>query len=294
MRLVVVVPAYNAARHLPGVVARIVGQPAPGLDRIIIVDDGSADDTAAVADALAATTPSLQLVRRPRNGGYGAAMKDGLAAARAAGADHVATIHADGQYSPEALAALLAALAAARPRSPCRARGSPAAAPAAGGMPLYKIAGNWALNKLERRVLGVPLTDFHSGYLLYGPRALAELPFARLSDSFDFDLEAIAAARARGLAVGEAPIPTHYGDEISHLNPRHVRHARAPGSVALQAGRLCRLSAAPGGAPLSPSSPLPQSAGWRWARSPAPPGRPRSPGGRAAPPVPPRVPTSRR
>jgi hypothetical protein len=86
-------------------------------------------------------------------------------------------------------------------------------------MPFYKIAGNWALNKLERRVLGLPLTDFHSGYLLYGPRALAELPFARLSDSFDFDLEAIAACRARGLAVGEAPIPTHYGDEISYLNP---------------------------------------------------------------------------
>jgi len=218
MRLVVVVPAYNAARHLPGVVARIVGQPAPGLDRIIIVDDGSTDDTAAIADALAATTPSLQLVRRPRNGGYGAAMKDGLAAARAAGADHVATIHADGQYSPEALAALLAAL---QQRGLDLLQGSRIAGGGArsGGMPLYKIAGNWALNKLERRVLGVPLTDFHSGYLLYGPRALAELPFARLSDSFDFDLEAIAAARARGLAVGEAPIPTHYGDEISYLNP---------------------------------------------------------------------------
>ncbi|HSS38494.1 MAG TPA: glycosyltransferase family 2 protein, partial [Polyangia bacterium] len=81
------------------------------------------------------------------------------------------------------------------------------------------IAGNWVLNKLERRVLGVPLTDFHSGYLVYGARALAAIPFSRLSDSFDFDLEAIAAARARGLAVGEEPIPTHYGDEVSHLNP---------------------------------------------------------------------------
>ena len=89
----------------------------------------------------------------------------------------------------------------------------------AGGMPRYKIAGNWALNQLERRVLRLPLTDFHSGYLIYGPRAHAQLPFARLSDSFDFDMEAIAAARARGLAVGEFPIPTHYGDEISYLNP---------------------------------------------------------------------------
>jgi hypothetical protein len=86
-------------------------------------------------------------------------------------------------------------------------------------MPLYKVAGNWALGHLERRVLDLPMTDFHSGYLVYGPRALAQLPFAALSDSFDFDLEVIASARARGLAVSEAPIPTHYGDEVSYLNP---------------------------------------------------------------------------
>jgi hypothetical protein len=86
-------------------------------------------------------------------------------------------------------------------------------------MPRYKIAGNWALGWLERKTLGLPMTDFHSGYLVYGPDVLAQVPFARLSDSFDFDLEVVACARARGLAVGEAPIPTHYGDEISYLNP---------------------------------------------------------------------------
>jgi hypothetical protein len=63
------------------------------------------------------------------------------------------------------------------------------------------------------------MTDYHSGYLLYGRRALVQIPFARLSDSFDFDLEVIASARARRLAVGEAPVPTHYGDEVSHLRP---------------------------------------------------------------------------
>jgi hypothetical protein len=62
------------------------------------------------------------------------------------------------------------------------------------------------------------MTDYHSGYLLYGRRAL-ELPFHALSNSFDFDLEVIACARARGLEVGEEPIPTHYGDEVSHLDP---------------------------------------------------------------------------
>jgi len=220
-RLAIVVPAYNAARHLRGVVERIVGAAPAGLQAIIVVDDGSRDGTLAVARELAAERSLVSVVARPRNGGYGAAMKDGLAAARAAGADLVAGVHADGQYSPEALAHLLAEVAR---RNLDLLQGSRIAAGGArgaraGGMPRYKVAGNWALNQLERRVLRLPLTDFHSGYLVYGRRALDGVPFSRLSDSFDFDMEVIACARARGLAIGEAPIPTHYGDEVSYLNP---------------------------------------------------------------------------
>ena len=81
------------------------------------------------------------------------------------------------------------------------------------------MSRNAALNVIENRTLRLSMTDYHSGYLLYGRRALAALPIERLSNSFDFDLEVIAAAAARGLQVGEAPIPTHYGDETSHLNP---------------------------------------------------------------------------
>jgi glycosyltransferase involved in cell wall biosynthesis len=218
MKLAVVVPAYNAARHLPGVIERIVKTNLPRPLTIIIVDDGSRDTTALVAQDLARQHPDIAVVLRPRNGGYGAAMKAGLDHARALSVELVAGVHADGQYSPEVLPRLLAAL---DQRGLDLLQGSRIAGgqARAGGMPLYKVAGNWALGHLERRVLGLPMTDFHSGYLVYGPRALAQLPFARLSDSFDFDLEVIAAARARGLSVGDAPIPTHYGDEISHLNP---------------------------------------------------------------------------
>ncbi len=218
MKLVAVVPAYNAARHLPDLIGRIVSARPPDLVRTVIVDDGSTDGTARVAQDLAKTTAGIEVVLRPRNGGYGAAMKTGLEVARALGADRAASVHADGQYSPEALPSLLATLDG---RGLDLLQGSRIAGgqALAGGMPLYKIAGNWALGKLERRVLGLPMTDLHSGYLVYGRRALAEIPFAELSDSFDFDIEVIATARARGLAVGEAPIPTRYGDEISHLNP---------------------------------------------------------------------------
>jgi glycosyltransferase involved in cell wall biosynthesis len=157
-------------------------------------------------------------VRRARNGGYGAAMKDGLGAARAGGATHVACVHADGQYSPEALPGLLATL---ERRSLDLLQGSRIAGgrALAGGMPRYKYVANAVLNRIENATLGIGLSDYHSGYLVYGPRVLQQLPFASLSDGFEFDLEVIASARARGLSVGEAPIPTHYGDEVSHLDP---------------------------------------------------------------------------
>jgi glycosyltransferase involved in cell wall biosynthesis len=216
LSLAAVIPAYNAARHLPQVVPRLLGSAPARLARILIVDDGSTDDTAAVADRLAAADGRITVIRRPRNGGYGAAMKDGLAAA--AGADGVVCVHADGQYSPEALGRLVAEREA---RGLDLLQGSRIAGGAAlaGGMPVYKYLANAGLNVLENVTLGLRLTDYHSGYIVYGPRALARIPFSRLSDSFDFDLEVIASARAAGLRVGEAPIPTHYGDEVSHLRP---------------------------------------------------------------------------
>jgi glycosyltransferase involved in cell wall biosynthesis len=214
-RLGVVIPAYNAARTLAAVVARL---PPLELARLIVVNDGSQDATAAVARELGRGDARLLLIDRPRNGGYGAAMKDGLATARAAALETVVCLHADGQYAPEVLPALLEAL---RTRRLDLLQGSRIASGTAlrGGMPCYKYVAGRALTRLENWTFALTLTDYHSGYLIYGERALERLPFSRLSDSFDFDLEVIASARATGLAVGEHPVPTHYGDEVSYLNP---------------------------------------------------------------------------
>jgi len=188
-----------------------------GLEEVIVVDDGSRDATARLVKAWQTAAFHLRLIERTKNGGYGAAMKDGLALAREGRPDLVACIHADGQYAPEVLPDIIEQLSERRLDL---VQGSRIAAGTAlrGGMPLYKYVGNALLNRIENYTLELSLTDYHSGYLVYGPRAL-DLPFANFSDSFDFDLEVIAAARAHGLSVGEAPIPTHYGDEISHLNP---------------------------------------------------------------------------
>lgn len=210
----VVIPAYNAEKTLAGVAGRIPG----GVSVIWIVDDGSTDGTVSVAGRMAQTDPRIRVVRRGSNGGYGAAMKAGLRAAAEEGADVVACVHADGQYAPEELPAMLETL---KRENLDLLQGSRVASGTAlsGGMPAYKYLAGRALTFLENRVFGLRMTDYHSGYLLYGRRALRAVRFADLSDSFDFDLEVIASARALGLRIGERPIPTHYGEESSSLSP---------------------------------------------------------------------------
>lgn len=217
MTLTVVIPAYNAGAHIAAVLRRVSALRDCELSRVIVVDDGSVDDTALEVRRAGFARAPLTLIQRVRNGGYGAAMKDGLEAARADTPAMVACIHADGQYSPEELPELCRAL---RRRGLDLLQGSRIASGTAlsGGMPVYKYVGNALLNRVENRTLKLTMTDYHSGYLLYGPAAL-KLPFRRLSNSFDFDLEVIASARATGLSVGEEPVRTHYGDEVSHLNP---------------------------------------------------------------------------
>jgi glycosyltransferase involved in cell wall biosynthesis len=214
--IALVIPAYNAAATLDGVLDRI--PPALPLRAIVIVNDGSCDDTARVAAARCASDPCCRLIDLPRNHGYGGAMKQGLRAVREAGCSPVACVHADGQYAPELLPALFSAL---ERRDLDLLQGSRIASGTAlsGGMPRYKYLAGLALTALENSVLRLGLTDYHSGYLIYGGRALDHIPFDRLSDSFDFDLEVLACARARGLSIGEEPIPTRYAGEVSYLRP---------------------------------------------------------------------------
>jgi glycosyltransferase involved in cell wall biosynthesis len=217
MSVVVVVPAYNASRFVREVLERIAATSLPDLTRIVVVNDGSMDATGTEVARARVRCP-VERIDRDHNGGYGAAMKDGLARAGAWEPEIVACIHADGQYSPEVLPDLVADM---RARGLDILQGSRIASGTAlsGGMPIYKYVANAILNRVENHALGLAMTDYHSGYLLYGRRALRSLPFGSLSDSFDFDLEVIASARAHGLLVSEAPVPTHYGAEVSHLRP---------------------------------------------------------------------------
>jgi glycosyltransferase involved in cell wall biosynthesis len=203
---------------IAAVVERIPDDFWPAIAAVIVIDDGSRDDTGAVVERLCARFPKLALWRHPSNRGYGAAVRIGLRLSREAGADFIACLHADGQYPPEKLSEFIPYMHA---HGIDVLQGSRHRAGTArqGGMPVYKIIAGKLLTWLENRAFGLEMTDYHSGFLLYSRRAVETIAFEQLSSYFDFDLEVIACARARGLKVAELPIPTRYADEVSHLNP---------------------------------------------------------------------------
>lgn len=215
----VFIPAYQAEKTLASVVERIPEAFWPSVHTVFVIDDGSSDDTSGVARRLALRFPKVRLVAQPGNRGYGAAVRRGLRLClEETDAEYVVCLHADGQYPPEKLPAFVTSMAENGVDVLQGSRHKEGTA-RAGGMPAYKILAGRVLTWLENRTFGLAMTDYHSGFMLYSRRAVREIPFEALSSYFDFDLEVIASARARGLVVDERGIPTRYGDEESHLNP---------------------------------------------------------------------------
>ncbi len=225
-RIGILVVAYNAASTLASVLDRIPRSFVPRISRIIVNDDFSSDATYLVGLGYQQTQADLPLevVRHPRNLGYGGNQKAGYRWAVENDLDIVVLLHGDGQYAPELLPDIVAPLE----RDECDAvfgsRLIESGAARRGGMPLYKYVGNRILTTVENRVAGLGLSEWHSGYRAYSVAALRTLPFERNSDGFDFDTQIILQLHAAGHRIAEIPIPTYYGDEICYVNG--LRYAR--------------------------------------------------------------------
>lgn len=214
----VFIPAYNAEKTVGSVLARIPNAAWRLIDTVFVLNDGSSDKTVEIVEDLKASYPKIHLHSFAQNRGYGDAVRKGLQLCRERGSDYVVCLHADGQYPPEKMPEFVRymhengidILQGSRHRDGTALKG---------GMPLYKHIAGKCLTRLENLVFGLELTDYHSGYMFYSKRALHVLPIEKLSRSFDFDVEVIASAKCRGLKIDELGIPTHYGDEESHLNP---------------------------------------------------------------------------
>lgn len=169
----------------------------------------------------------LQYMRFERNLGYGAVVKRGISEGLRSGAKYIACLHGDGQYPAEQLGEFFAYLEGAG-CSPVRnqpalalvqgSRHAIAGGAKAGNMPLHKRIGGAILTALENIAFRQKLTDRHSGFIVYNAEFLKTLDLAKLSPSFDIDLEIISIADARGWRLAELPIPTRYAGEKSNLN----------------------------------------------------------------------------
>lgn len=213
MKLSLIIPAYNASQTLRDVIFKIQNLSLI-IEYIHIVDDGSRDNTFEIICELAQDDSRIRAIQHSTNQGYGATLKTAIC--NETNADILACIHADGQYAPSHLPHLVNIMCE---RNLDLLQGSRIASKTAlsGGMPVYKYIGNRFLTTVENAALGLTMSDYHSGYLLYRRSIFDQINIETLSNSFDFDFELIVAARAKGFAIGESPIQTHYGDEISHL-----------------------------------------------------------------------------
>lgn len=219
-RIGILVVAYNAAATLATVLDRIPEDFRSSIAMVLVGDDHSQDHTHLVAvgyQQLSADMP-LRVHRHERNLGYGGNQKWGYREAIEEDLDIIVLLHGDGQYAPELLPEMVAPLLAGEADAVFGSRMLQRGAARRGGMPLYKYVGNRILTTVENAVMGVDLSEWHSGYRAYSVEALRRLPFERNSDGFDFDTQIIIQLIESGQRIAEIPIPTYYGDEISHVN----------------------------------------------------------------------------
>lgn len=216
----ILVVAYNAADTLSRTLDRIPEDFRPRVREIIIADDSSQDETFTVGADWAQSHPGIKTTvqRRTKNLGYGGNQKAGYKMAIERGLDIVVMLHADGQYAPEFLPQMVAPLIEDDADAVFGSRMMTQGGALKGGMPLYKYVGNKILTKVENRMLGTGLSEFHSGYRAYRTAALCEIPFEFNTDNFDFDTQIIVQLVDAGKKIVEVPIPTFYGDEVCNVD----------------------------------------------------------------------------
>ena len=205
-KVVVVMPAYNAAKTLRLTYDAI---PKQDVDHVILVDDGSRDETLQIAKDL-----NLEVFVHGRNYGYGGNQKTCYTEALKAGADIVVMLHPDYQYDPTLLPTVVAPIKGGAADVVLGSRLMHGNA-IRQGMPWWKFFGNRFLTTIQNRLLRQNLTEYHTGYRAFSRRVLEEVPFLLNSDNFVFDQEMLVQAIHLGFRIKEVPVPTRYFAEAS-------------------------------------------------------------------------------
>jgi glycosyltransferase involved in cell wall biosynthesis len=226
-RIVVVMPAYNAAKTLERTYREI---PLDLVDEVVVTDDASHDETVREARRL-----GLRTLVHEQNRGYGGNQKTCYTEALRLGADVVVMLHPDYQYTPRLLPSMIGLLT----DGPfdvvlgSRVLGGRALA---GGMPLYKYVANRALTAIQNLLCGAKLSEYHTGYRAFTREVLEALPLLENSDDFVFDNQMLAQILLAGFEIGEVSCPAAYFEEASSINfQRSVRYGLGVLATSLQA-----------------------------------------------------------
>ncbi len=210
-KIVVVMPAYNAAKTLEQTYSEI---PLDLVDEVVVTDDASPDETVEVAERL-----GLHTLVHPTNRGYGGNQKTCYTEALRLGADVIVMLHPDYQYTPALLPAMIVMIT----DGPfdvvlgSRVLGGRALA---GGMPVYKYVANRVLTAIQNLLLGAKLSEYHTGYRAFSREVLESLSLLENSDDFVFDNQMLAQILLAGFEIGEISCPAAYFEEASSINFR--------------------------------------------------------------------------
>jgi glycosyltransferase involved in cell wall biosynthesis len=210
-KIVVVMPAYNAAMTLRRTYDEVMAQDI--VDQIIVVDDGSLDETVSVARTL----PKAIVYTHDRNRGYGANQKSCYKLALKEGGDIIIMVHPDYQYTPKLIPAMASMIGNDLYQCVLGSRilGGYALR---GGMPIWKYVANRFLTLVENILLDAKLSEYHTGYRAFSRKLLEQLPLECNSDDFVFDNQMLAQITWLGYTVAEISCPTHYFPEASSIN----------------------------------------------------------------------------
>ena len=212
-KLIVVMPAYNAAKTLRKTYDEVMEQGI--VDLVILVDDASNDETSAIASSL----PHTKVFVHERNRGYGGNQKTCYRMALEAGADIVIMVHPDYQYTPQLIPAMATMIG--NGLYPCvlgsRILGGYALK---GGMPPWKYLANRFLTLAENILIGAKLSEYHTGYRAFSRELLEALNMDENSDDFLFDNQMLAQIIWLGFTIAEVSCPTKYFAEASSINLR--------------------------------------------------------------------------
>lgn len=215
-KIIVVMPAYNAARTLEQTYQDL---PLDIVDEVLLVDDASRDETVSVSRRLGLTT-----FIHERNMGYGRNQKTCYREALKRGADIVVMVHPDYQYSPRLVLPIAGMIAAGEYDVVIGSRilGNGALQ---GGMPLYKYVSNRFLTAFQNILIGQKLSEYHTGYRAFSREVLEFLPLEENTNDFIFDNEMLAQIVFFNFKIGEISCPTKYFEAASSINfTRSVRY----------------------------------------------------------------------